>query len=460
MPPTPPRPAARRLRNRLGFLRRTVLLVVTAGLPGFLVLLLMAATRGAYNTLLLPLALLAVAWWLGCVLLLRERLARPLRTISNLLAGLREGDYSFRARTDGSEDALAEVMQEVNGLVETMRQQRLGAMEATALLQTVMAEIEVAVFALDEDRRLRLANCAGARLLAQPVERLLGRKAAELGLGDVIEGEAPRTVQMTFGGATGRWRIQRRQIRQGGRPLQLLVISDLSRELREEERVAWQRLVRVLSHELNNSLAPVKSIAGSLDRLLQRDPLPADWKDDMRDGLGVIASRAESLNRFVGAYAQLARLPQPCRQPVAIGALVERVRNLETRVPVHVLPGPVLTAELDPDQLEQALINLLRNAADAVREAAEAPPAAGVRMGWAKQGGWLELWVEDDGPGLSSTTNLFVPFFTTKQKGSGIGLVLSRQIAEGHGGQLTLENRPGGRGCLARLRVRLEPAAS
>jgi signal transduction histidine kinase len=276
-----------------------------------------------------------------------------------------------------------------------------------------------------------------------------------LGLEECLAGEVPRTAQLPFGGAPGRWRIQRLSFRQSGLPHQLLVLSDLSRELREEERQAWQRLVRVLGHELNNSLAPVISIAASLSRLLQRDPRPADWEQDARDGLQVIGSRAESLERFVGAYAQLARLPRPRPQAVDLRRLAGRVADLETRLPIFIEPSPDVPLEADPDQLEQVLINLVRNAADAVLGIAEGDPvpAPGVRMGWTRTGSEIEIWVEDDGPGLAGTANLFVPFFTTKPRGSGIGLVLCQQIAEGHGGSLTLENRVGARGCRARLRL-------
>jgi nitrogen fixation/metabolism regulation signal transduction histidine kinase len=410
--------------------------------------------------------------WLVALGVLRERLVRPLQTLSNVLLGLREGDYSFQARGANPADPLGAVMVEVNALVASMRQQRLGALEATALLRTVMNEIDVAVFAFDGQRRLRLVNRAGERLLARPLERLMGCTAGEVGLEGCLEGEAPRTVQMSFPGAAGRWGVHRQQFRQGGLPHTLLVLSDLSRELREEERQAWQRLVRVLGHELNNSLAPVKSIAASLESLLQRESLPPDWKEDMRDGLSVIAGRADALNRFVGAYAQLARLPKPRLQSVEAPALVARAAGLETRLRVGLVPGPATKLQADPDQLEQLLINLIRNATDAVVEgAAQAapPPAAepaaagatptdrpGVRVGWTETGGQLELWVEDDGPGLANTANLFVPFFTTKQKGSGIGLVLSRQIAEGHHGSLTLENRVAAPGCVARLRLPLK----
>jgi signal transduction histidine kinase len=226
------------------------------------------------------------------------------------------------------------------------------------------------------------------------------------------------------------------------------VIADLTEALREQELQAWQRLVRVLGHELNNSLTPVKSIAGSLETILARDPLPSDWLEDVTRGLRVIHSRSDSLTRFISAYARLAKLPRPQLQPLDAGDCVRRAVSLETRVAVDVTGGPAVSVQGDPDQLEQVLINLLRNAADAALST-----GGGVRAGWKKEAGMVEIWVEDDGPGLSGTANLFVPFFTTKPGGSGIGLVLSRQIAEAHGGELALENRDGATGCVARLRL-------
>jgi two-component system, NtrC family, nitrogen regulation sensor histidine kinase NtrY len=386
--------------------------------------------------------------WLGFSFAMRERIVRPLQTISNLLAALREGDFSIRARGARHDDPLGEVLIEVNSLSEVLRQQRLGALEATALLSRVMSEIDVAVFAFDPDNNLRLTNRAAERLLAQPLERLLGRNAMELGLADCLEGEEMRTIQANFPGGNGKWEARRSSFREGGLPLQLLVLSNLSRALREEERLAWQRLVRVLSHELNNSLAPIKSIAGSLESLVAKDVQPEDWRDDMKRGLNVISSRAASLSRFLESYARLARLPQPKFQKVNVTSLIKRVIELEKRMQIQYAAGSEILIRADGDQLEQLLINLVRNAVDAAMET-----GGGVQMKWKKNGSFLEIMVEDEGPGISSTSNLFVPFFTTKQGGSGIGLVLSRQIAEAHGGSLTLENRRDAQGCEARLRI-------
>jgi len=432
---------------RIGYEGRVVLLALLAGLPGAAVALIILWTGNyAARTQWTLSVIICGAWW-GFTMAVRERVVFPLQTLSNLLAALREGDFSVRGRAPRPDDALGEVMREVNTLSGTLREQRLGALEATTLLRIVMREIDVAIFAFDERQRLRLVNRAGERLLAAPAGRLIGQYAADLRLAACLEGEPQGTFQAVFPGGAGRWGMRRSRIRERGLPLDLLVITDLTQALSEQELQAWQRLVRVLGHELNNSLAPIKSIAGTLVSLLGREPLPEDWRQDMRRGLGVINSRSDSLTRFIGAYARLAKLPRPQLQPLDVAALVERAVSFETRVPVSIVPGPPVTVPGDPDQIEQVLINLLRNAADASQ------PGVAVQIGWRRDGAMVEIWIKDEGPGLSTTANLFVPFFTTKPGGSGIGLVLSRQIAEGHGGALTLENRSDRPGCAACLRL-------
>jgi len=368
---------------------------------------------------------------------------------------LREEDYSIRANIVKKDDALAEALVEVNALSSLLREQRLGALEAAALLQAVMREIEVAVFAFDDRQRLRLVNRAGERLLASHEERLLGRTAEQLGLATCLQGERIQVLDAVFPGSGGRWEMHRTGFRQGGLPHQLLVLTDLSRALREEERQVWQRLIRVLGHELNNSLAPIKSIAGSLRDLSRRSSRPEDWRDDLQRGLEIIESRSEALSNFIGAYAKLARLPQPVLQNVDLETWIKRVVGLETRVHVELIEGEGITLLADPDQLEQLLINLLRNAVDAALET-----GGGVKLAWTIQGDQLQIRIEDDGPGLPDSSNLFVPFFTTKPGGSGIGLVLCRQIAEAHGGSLTIQNKSTGHGCLVNLTLPLHNAPS
>lgn len=438
--------------ERLGFERRIFLLTLLAGLPGAVLGLVLLWGGPHALRLQWTLSLLLVSAWVGLSLAVRERVRRPLQTLANMLAALRQGDFSIRARVTGGRDPLALAYLEVNALEETLRDQRLGAVEATTLLQKMLAEIDVAVFLFDESDSLRLVNRSGERLLGQAAGRLLGRTARDLRLGETLEGDAPRTLDISFPGGQGRWELRRNLVRQEGLPWRLVVLSDLSRALREEERQAWQRLVRVLSHEINNSLAPIKSIAGSLQGLLAREERLPDLEEDLARGLQVISGRAEGLGRFMQSYARLARLPRPELAPVAVEGLVRRVASLETRMTVEVVPGADLVIRADADQLEQLLINLVRNAVDAAL-----PTGGRVRLRWLRRGSELEVLVEDEGPGVGETGNLFVPFFTTKPGGTGIGLVLSRQIAEGHGGTLALENRPAGKGARARLTLPLDP---
>jgi nitrogen fixation/metabolism regulation signal transduction histidine kinase len=393
-----------------------------------------------------------IALWVFLAAALRRHIVSPLQTISNLIAALREGDFSVRgreSRAPGPHDALEELVREVNELGRTLHTQRLGAVEATALLGKVMEEIDVAVFAFDGDR-LKLLNRSASKLLNIAPQHAIGKTAAELDLVEYLDDSGPRLVDASFSGRTGRWEIRRSTFREHGRPHRLLVFSDLTRTLREEELQAWQRIVRVIGHEINNSLTPIKSISGSLQSQMAKSNRPSDWQQDFEKGLAIIGSRAEALGRFMAAYTRLARLPQPKLQPVDISGLVARVAGLETRVSINVASGNSLAVSADPDQLEQVLINLIGNAVDASNETGGA-----VTVSWAARATYVELQIADEGPGLSNTSNLFVPFFTTKPGGSGIGLVLSRQIAEAHGGSLRLENRTDRHGCIAYLRLPL-----
>jgi nitrogen fixation/metabolism regulation signal transduction histidine kinase len=429
------------------FERRLALGALLATLPGLVlgaVLVWRSTMPEAFRLLLVGAALAASVIVVGQ---LRSRLVRRLKTLSNLVSALREGDYSVRGRDAERADPLGEVLWEVNALGDQLRTERLGELEASALLGQVLEEIDVGIFAFDGGGTLRLVNRAGARLLQRPPSQLLGREASVLGMTELLEGETPRRVETDFGGQGGPYELRRSQFRREGLPHTLVLLADLRRVVREEERAAWQRIVRVLSHEINNSLAPIQSIAASLQQAMTTGN-PAEWVEDVRSGLTVVARRSEALSRFLAAYARLARLPAPTLAPVSVPALVERVVALDRTPGVGVLPGPQVWVRGDADQLEQLLINLLKNAVEAASET-----GGRVSIGWQEAPGEVELVVSDEGPGLLETRNLFVPFYTTKPEGSGIGLVLCRQIAEAHRGTLTLRNAKGRRGCDARLRL-------
>lgn len=402
-------------------------------------------------------------WWL-LAMALQEQATRPLQTLANVIAALREEDYSFRARGAATDDALGELSIEVNALADLLADQRIRAIEAAALLRRVVEEIEVPLFTFDPDQTLRLVNSAGERLLQQPSVRLLGRTAKEIGLAACMNAESETVVPLPFQGPNARWLVRRSSFRQKGVPHTLIVLSDVSRALREEERGAWQRLIRVLGHELNNSLTPIKSIAGTLRAQISKSALNSDQHVDFERGLSIIEARSHSLNRFLQAYRQLAQMPPPILRKTQLSPIVQRVAALEAGLQVQVLPSPQAELMVDPDQLEQMLINLMRNAVEAALEPQHSLPVLNgvgisdsqprqplVVVRWELTDKDLVLSIEDNGPGLGNPANVFVPFYTTKPSGSGIGLVLSRQIAEAHGGSVELLNRMEQKGCQARV---------
>jgi len=403
------------------------------------------------------------ACWL-LAMALQEQVTRPLQTLANVVAALREEDYSFRARGAAADDALGELSMEINALADLLADRRISAIEATALLRRVVEEVEVPLFAFDPEQTLRLVNSAGELLLQQPSVRLLGRTATEIGLRSCLNAEKEALVQLPLSSPTARWLVRRSAFRQKGVPHTLIVLSDVSRALREEERSAWQRLIRVLGHELNNSMAPIKSIAGSLRARLSEMAMSDEQKRDFERGLAIIETRAASLNRFLQAYRKLAQMPPPSRRMVELSPIVNRVAGLETRVQVRVLSGPETMLLVDPDQFEQMLINLVKNAVEAALESVHAgntsaqsepmlpaAPEPQVTVRWELAERDLIVSIEDNGPGLLNPHNVFTPFYTTKPEGTGIGLVLSRQIAEKHGGSIELLNQADKKGCLVKV---------
>lgn len=432
-------------------------LVVIGGLPGVVVSLVLAWMYVEAAELKWTLSVLVVLAWVIAASAAGQIVTRSLQLVTNLLGALREGDYSIRGLIAPHGTAMHGVMREVNDLGTTLQRQRTEAVESTALLTHVMEEIAVAVFAFDPSERVLLVNKAGEQLMGKTEAEMIGCSAQDFGFGEYLTGEPRRLVERTIVGRRGRFEIRRASFYRDGRPHHLVVMADLSQALREEEQAAWQRIVRVLSHEINNSLTPIKSIAHSIKRIIERaagaaPALKFDRQDEVLQGLSLIEERSGALGRFLRAYAQLARLPKPQPKAVPVSPLIGRIVELENRMAVKSNGGPNLTVLADGDQLEQLLINIIRNAVDASIET-----KGGVTVAWRNVNDWLEVTIDDDGKGLPETSNLFVPFFTTKPNGSGIGLALSRQIAEAHGGTVTLENRAGAPGCRATLRIPARP---
>lgn len=443
----------RKPRRRRSVLRRAWLYCLLLTLPGLALTAIFAyeAHIGTTGAFILAACLLVYFALVSAALI--ESLTRPLQTLSNVVSSLREGDYSFRARGARARDALGELAGEINALADLLQLQRVHSLEATALLGQIFEVMHAPLFAFDRENLLQLVNGSGLKLLGLSHSRALGRTALELGLQEMLN--SPDQSIRSFGARPTRWLVRKAAFRQDGVPHMLLLLADVSLPLQEEEQIAWKRLIRVLGHELSNSLAPIKSIAGSL--LARVDSLSADEpaRADFRRGLGVVESRADALHRFVQSYRLLAQLPPPRLRQVDFAPLMERVVLLEQRLPVELSAGPPVVLDADPDQLEQMFINLLANAVDASLTNGAQP----VRAGWRVSGANVEAVIEDRGKGIANTDNLFVPFYTTKPEGSGVGLALAQQIARAHGGEISLQNREDGEGARATVRLPQHHAA-
>ena len=442
-----------RRRHRISHQQRIRLLALMCALPGFLAaLLLLLFSAGYSHKAFLTLILLAGGPSLFFIIRLQTNIVHPLQTASNMLAALREGDFSLKAGYTDPSDPLGQLMLEVNLLTEVLAEHRMDAIEAHSFMDKVLQEIDAAVIAFDPQRRLTLINDVAARLLQINRSDLRRRYAAEFNLDKALESPPNATIPHPHPDKPGRFTVRRGTYRVGGKPHELLILIDVSRTLREEELLAWKRLIRVLGHELNNSMAPIRSLAESLQKIAASETLQPEDREDLTGGLEIIRQRADSLSRFIQEYARLAKLPPPKARSLQLSPLVRRIASLYEYPLITIDPenSAEVALQADPDQLEQALLNLIKNAVEAA-----SLTHGTVKVCWRVEGEVLLLHVEDTGPGIANPDNLFIPFFSTKKGGSGIGLTLARQILEGHDGSLELANREDDRGCRASITLPL-----
>jgi two-component system, NtrC family, nitrogen regulation sensor histidine kinase NtrY len=431
---------------------RLFLLALSCLVPVASLLLWLSLESTLPGSVKVAIAVVCAAWIVIVSGAVRGELLRHVRTLSNLVESIRTQDFSMKGAGARESGELAELYQQVNSLTDDLKSSRQAEQELLSVLDKVVSQINVAIVVCDSHDRIRLVNQLAGALLKSSSEELLGASIADTALAPFLGTTEPRLIDHRFPGAEGRWQITQQHYRHQGQVSRILFIADLRQVLAEEEIAAWQRLIRVIGHEVNNSLTPISSLCQTLTSMLAR-PDSAEHAADLREGLGVIAERAKGLQGFISVYARLARLPEPNKVLFPAGDLARKLQVIFAGEPLEIAPFPAVSVFGDPVHLEQALINLIKNALEA------SPAAAPVHLSCHADEGRCEFHIVDSGSGLGNPANLFVPFYTTKSGGGGIGLVLCRQIAARHAGRVSLENRLDAPGAIAKLILPL-PSAS
>lgn len=436
------------MQKRRPFEAYLIRLLLLVSLPLLLLLLWVMVYADISIWLILLTGLIGSLMLLYSSYAIYQKISYQFRSISNLLEALIQGDYTLRARTDQNNSAFDELVVAINGLAKRLSQQRWESVESQLLLRTIIEHIDVAIIALNQDNQIRFTNPAAENLLQLNNSVTSQELLPQLAFVQELTSGNHQVVELSLGYQQGRFNVYVEEFREAGQQHKLLFITDIRTLLRSEERKAWQDLVRVISHEINNSLSPIASISQTLKRLLERDNY-TEVAENLREGLGIISERALSLSQFVDSYKQLAKLPEPQTQPLSIRPLVEKIITLFNHANIGIEADADFILQLDPVQFEQVLINLLKNAVEAT---ALINPGSAITIRWTVVRQFFKLDIYDQGGGISNPDNLFVPFYSTKKQGSGIGLVLCRQIIEAHNGRLTLSNRHSG-GCCASVEL-------
>ena len=395
---------------------------------------------------------------------IRTKVVSQLQTSTNLMEAMIAGDYSMRARAHNVDGALGEFSHLINSLAETLTQHRLITREHQILLGTITSQIDVAIIALNSDDKITLMNPAAEKLFQCRFEQRQGAPIKVLGLQDVAQGSFRKVVEFELKHNKKKVYLHTDEYFDHGIKHQLIFITDIQHLLQEEERQAWQRLLRVLSHEINNSLAPIASISETLSNLVTKKIAPSadnihqegdNESDSSNDenlnenlimGLGVIKECSHSLNAFIQQYQELYKLPKPNKSLFSLTKLLNNCAGLFTENSIE-CPSKDLTIYADQTQLQQVLVNLLKNAIDAQQDCSHNT----IIIKWQVNESQLAIEIIDNGTGINNMDNIFVPFYTTKKHGSGIGLVLSRQIITNHNGELSLKNRLDSQGVIAKI---------
>lgn len=431
-------------KKELSYENRILRLALAIGLLPLLVLIVMLYQASLSIYLKLLITSLTLAFVTFSAFEIRRLITAQLRRATNLMDALSHGDFSLRAVIRGENSALNEFNHLLNSLADTMTQQSLVSRERQILLHKVIDQIDVAIVAVDHQDCISLMNPAAEKLLDATFSHLQGAPIKTLGLQDVLTNDYRQVIEFEIKQHRKKVYLHSDEYFEQGKRHRLIFITDIQEILRDEERNAWQRLLRVLSHEINNSLAPIASISESLYSSTLQESTTLE-PSDFQQGLAVISERSHHLNDFIKRYQQLSKLPDPSKSIVNVHHVLSSTVALFDDVLMNDVDES-LTCFVDESQLQQVLVNLIKNALQACEPSMATEKTT---IGVTSKPGQLEITVTDNGCGITNMDNIFVPFYTTKQTGSGIGLVMSRQIMRNHGGDLHLNNRQKSTGVIA-----------
>lgn len=438
------------MQKKYSFEAQLTLLLLCSSAPLLSILVLVMVFAGVSIWLILLTALIGGAAVVYVGYRIYQMSVHQFRHLSSLLDAIIQGDYSLRARRGKSGGALDELVVSINGLASRLSRQRSESAESQWLLRTVIEHIDVAIVALSEENKISFINPAARKLLlleeTDPDSKLLD----QLAFVQTFSSGCHQVIELSLGHQQGRFNVHVEEFRKSGIQHKLLFITDVRTLLRSEERKAWQSLVRVISHEINNSLSPIASISQTLSRMISRRNIEAEIGEDLIEGLTIIGERAQGLSHFVESYKQLAKLPEPKKRIISILKLFDKICVLFKNQPIVIETEEDVDLLIDPVQFEQVLINLFKNAVEAM---SQMNPGGVISVRWQVVDRIFRLVVCDQGGGIGNPENLFVPFYSTKKHGSGIGLVLCRQIIEAHDGRLSIVNRSDSPGCCATVEI-------
>ena len=357
-----------------------------------------------------------------------------IRTLTNLIESMIDGDYTLRGRFQTNQ-AFQELLNSINQLADTLSQHKIEAKESRLLLERIMEQMDAIVLATDENGWVVMANASANKLVLANADIANKVQLSATKIGVEIVNAISGIVDFSHTHLTGEHFLLKETFLSEGKPHQLYMLTNAERLLMEKERKAWQSLLRVLSHEMNNSLTPIAAISQTMQRKLQKIN-DEKQRVSLLDGIGIINERASSLSVFIASYSQLAHLPQPNLTKIQLTIMLEHIAALFPMCQVAINIESDLFINVDKNQFEQVLINIFKNAVEAMSQQSEKM----IHVNCKSDGAWCHIILRDHGAGIANLDNVFVPFYTTKNQGSGIGLTLCRQIMFNHNGLIKLKN--------------------